>query len=42
MALSLEAVMDTVNMELVFNVVTAVMAMTAAWLVSQDLDSVQM
>ena len=36
MDLSLENVLDTVNMELVFNVVTAAMAMAGAWVIFQD------
>lgn len=36
MGLSLEYVLDTVNMELVFNVVTAAMAMAGAWVIFQD------
>ena len=36
MGLSLENVLDTVNMELVFNVVTAAMAMAGAWVIFQD------
>ena len=36
MGLSLEKVLDTVNMELVFNVVTAAIAMAGAWVIFQD------
>ena len=36
MGLSLDNVMDTVNMELVFNLVTAAMAMAGAWVIFQD------
>ena len=36
MGLSLENVLDTVNMELVFNVVTAALAMAGAWVIFQD------
>ena len=36
MDLSLENVLDTVNMELVFNLVTAAMAMVGAWMIFQD------
>ena len=36
MDLSLDNVMDTVNMELVFNLLTAAMAMIAAWVIFQD------
>ena len=36
MGISLENVLDTVNMELVFNVVTAAMAMAGAWVIFQD------
>ena len=33
MDLSLEKVLDTVNMELVFNMVTAALAMAGAWVI---------
>ena len=36
MSISLVNVLDTVNMELVFNVVTAAMAMAGAWVIFQD------
>ena len=36
MGLSLDNVMDTINMELVFNLVTATMAMVGAWVIFQD------
>ena len=33
MGLSLENVLDTVNMELVFNLLTAALAMAGAWVI---------